>query len=681
MKVVASTLILSNLGGVDAATKQGELAAANPIRKVVNMLQGMQKKISEESAKKEEVYDKYMCYCKNADTTLAQSISDAQTKIPQVDSAIKEGAARKKQLENELKEAQVNRVDAKDTIAKANALREKEAKAFAAKKSELDTNIAALDKAIPAIEKGMSGAFLQTKSASILREISLNADMIPADRDILASFLSEGSSYAPKSGEITGILKTLHDEMSKDLADATSEENSAIASFDGLVASKTKEIQALTKAIESKTMRIGELGVKLAQMANDLEDTQEALAEDQKFYRDLDGNCKAKEAEWAAYKEMEAKEMVALADTIKILNDDDALELFKKTLPSASSSFVQMGVGQSSMRKQALSALSVVHKAKDPRLDLIEMAMKGKKIGFGKIIKMIDNLVVELKAEQGLDNDKRKYCEAEFDKAEDKHKGLNNDISDLEKAIEDGEEQIASLAAQIKALTKGIKELDKNVAEATATRKEEHDDHVEALAANNAAKDLLGLAKNRLNKFYNPKMYVAPPKREVGFSQMSDKAAPPPPPEANLAYKKSGEDSNGVIAMVDLLVADLDKDIQTSEVDEKNAQKEYETFMSDASEKRAQDSKAITDATSAKAETEADLQNNKESKKSKTIEAMETAKYISGLHGECDWLLQNFDARKAAREGEIDALGKAKAVLSGADYSLVQTAAHLRGSQ
>merc|ERR1711904_28522 len=103
------------------------------------------------------------------------------------------------------------------------------------------------------------------------------------------------------------------------------------------------------------------------------------------------------------------------------------------------------------------------------------------------------------------------------------------------------------------------------------------------------------------------------------------------------------------------------------------AQKEYEAFMSDASEKRAQDSKAITDKEGAKAETETEVESNKESKQSKTIEAMETAKYISGLHEECDWLLKNYEARKAARTGEIDALGKAKAVLNGADFSLVQT--------
>merc|ERR1740127_452721 len=319
---------------------QGSVHAmeANPIRKVVTMLQNMQKKISEEGEKKEAMFDKYMCYCKNADTTLAGSISEAETKIPQVEASIKEGAAMKKQLEGELKDAQVSRVEAKDTIAKATAIRQKEEKAYAALKSDADANIGALDKAIPAIEKGMSGAFLQTKSAAVLRQLSVSANMIPADRDLLASFLSEGEGYAPKSGEIVGILKTMHDEMTKDFADVTSEEEAAISSFESLVAAKKKEIEALTKAIESKTARVGELGVKIAQEENDLEDTQEGLAEDQKFLANLAGNCDKKKKEWAAYKSMQAQEQVAIADTIKILNDDDALELFKKTLPASASS-------------------------------------------------------------------------------------------------------------------------------------------------------------------------------------------------------------------------------------------------------------------------------------------------------------------------------------------------------
>merc|ERR1719199_1486440 len=116
---------------------------------------------------------------------------------------------------------------------------------------------------------------------------------------------------------------------------------------------------------------------------------------------------------------------------------------------------------------------------------------------------MIDTLVVDLKAEQGLDEDKKKYCLSEFDKAEDKKKELDLDISDLGKAIEDEKESIATLKSEVAALQDGIKALDKSVTDATATRKKEHDDYVETLAANSAAKDLLGYAKNRLNKFYN----------------------------------------------------------------------------------------------------------------------------------------------------------------------------------
>ena len=100
------------------------------------------------------MFDQYMCYCQNADGTLGKSISDAETKIPQVESSIKEGAAMKKQLEADLKKAQVNRVEAKDAIAKSTAIRDKESAAFDKLKTDAEANIGALSKAIPAIEKG-----------------------------------------------------------------------------------------------------------------------------------------------------------------------------------------------------------------------------------------------------------------------------------------------------------------------------------------------------------------------------------------------------------------------------------------------------------------------------------------------------------------------------------------------
>merc|ERR1719278_1677890 len=94
--------------------------------------------------------------------------------------------------------------------------------------------------------------------------------------------------------------------------------------------------------------------------------------------------------------------------------------------------------------------------------------------------------------------------------------------------------------------------------------------------------------------------------------------------------------------------------------------------MKDSAAKRTTDSKALTEKSSAKADTEAALQSHNEHKADEVKEHMATEKYISSLHGECDWLLQYFDARKEARAGEVESLTRAKAVLSGADYSLLQ---------
>merc|ERR1719155_79852 len=98
-------------------------------------------------------------------------------------------------------------------------------------------------------------------------------------------------------------------------------------------------------------------------------------------------------------------------------------------------------------------------------------------------------------------------------------------------------------------------------------------------------------------------------------------------------------------------------------------------MMSDAAAKRAEDSKSITEKTSMKAQLETELEESKEGKASATKELMATLEYMSSLHGECDWLLKNYDVRKEARASEVDALGKAKAVLSGADFSFLQKAA------
>jgi len=682
-----------------AALRASDAATANPVRKVVTMLQGLQAKISAEGEKEKELYDKYMCYCKTSGGDLAKGIADAQTKIPQLQSDIAENEAKLAQLKLDVEGHKADRAAAKEAMAAATALREQEKAKFDKENADLKANLAAIAKAVAALEKGSYG-FLQTSTASTLKKLVGKLDMQDADRQDMMAFLSGSTEYAPASGEIIGILKQMGDEMAADSKAVIDAEAAAVKAHEGLMAAKKKEIEALTKMIQNKLERIANLAVEIQEMKNDLGDSAEGLIEDQKFIADLEKNCGEKAKLYDENVKYRTQELAAVADTIKILNDDDALELFKKTLPG-SASFLQITNTATLMKSQALSMINTLRKhRKSVRLDFIALSLQGKKIGFGKVIEMIDGLVAELKADQIADSDKKEYCAVSFDTADDKKKVLEKSVSDLETAIADSKAGIATTTEEIAALEDTIKALDKAVVEATEQRKEENEEYVAEMASSSAAKELLNFAKNRLNKFYNPKLYKPPAKKELtdedrgvlaaggsldptaapggiagtGIGLVETATAPPPPPQAFKAYAKKGEESNGVIAMVDLLVKDLDKTMTEAEVTEKDAQEDYETFMQDSASKRAQDSQSLTDKEGALANLKGGLEEQTGSLGSSNSELDATNQYIHAMHLECDWLIKYYDMRKEARDNEIDSLGKAKAVLNGADYSLLQTA-------
>merc|ERR1719171_3229510 len=144
--------------------------------------------------------------------------------------------------------------------------------------------------------------------------------------------------------------------MTADLAEITETEKKAIEDFNGMVASQQKAIETLTAGIEDKIVRIGESGVEIANLKEDIEDTKKALADDTKYLADLQKNCAAQKEGYAVVVKMRQEELLAIADTIKMLNSDEALELFKKTLPAASM-FLQMQVSSQEMCKVALKSL------------------------------------------------------------------------------------------------------------------------------------------------------------------------------------------------------------------------------------------------------------------------------------------------------------------------------------
>ena len=695
--IVATTMVRSSLAliALAACSTQcdGLQTQANPIRKVVTMLRNLKAKVEGEGEKEREIHEKYMCYCKNGAAGLEKSIADAGPKLPQLKSDISAAVAKKSQLDSEIAGHKADQAACKTAMAEATGLRAKAKGVFDAALAEEVAELGPIDDTLAALKKGASASFIQSSTElvqNLKKVVQKRENMNDGDRSELVAFLSESSDseYAPDGGEIVGILSTMKDEVEKDIAQLKADEEADIKSYDGAMAAKKSELEPIQSMVESKLLRASKIPVSIVEMKNDLGDTGEQIVEDTKFLADLSTNCASKEKFFTENVQMRSQEIEALADTIKVLNDDDALELFKKTLPGASS-FLQIAETTGEMRARAVSAISGVKR--NVGVDFIVLSLKGKKAGSDKVIKLIDDLTAALQKESQDDADKKEYCAVQFDEADDKKKVFEKDVADHQATIDDLTLVPAQLESEIDALGDGIRELDKTVAEATEQRQEEAAAYAPFMANDATAKELILFAKNRLNKFYNPKQYKAPtesltdedratlaaggtlaPVEATGIAGTGiglAQVAPPPPPAAIEAYGKKSEESGGVIALMDLLVKDLDKEMLEAKATETNAQEDYNNLLSDAAGKRTKDAQALSDKEGVLADTKASLLEAKDAKASSQRELMAVEQFISNMHADCDWLIQYFDMRLEARNSEIDAMQKAKAILHGANYS------------
>merc|ERR1719313_623205 len=410
--------------------------------------------------------------------------------------------------------------------------------------------------------------------------------------------LLQGKETAQSSGEITGMLKAMLEEMEGDLATAKKDDATAVIGFEELSSAKSAEISSATSAIESKTKRAGEVAVEVVQTKDDLEDTEAEVKETQAFIGDLATQCAEKKGDWAERQKMRAEEISAISEAIKVLNDDDALDLFKKTIPS----MVQTGMqflqksSKSSVALRAkglLMSLMQTGRAHTTQLSLMAASLKAKAVDFSKITEQIDGMIEVLGKEQADDDTQKAFCDEEFTKSAAEKKETEDKLASLAASIEEMSATVATLKSEIETLTAEIKALDKAVAEATEQRKDEHAMFLKATAEGSAAVQLIEAAKNKLNKFYNPTMYKAPERRELTeeeriavangavdprdaeeataapgiagtgiavFAQVRA-ASPPPPPETFGAYTKKTGKSNGVIKLMDMMIGDVKTDL------------------------------------------------------------------------------------------------------------------------
>merc|ERR1719316_2059981 len=169
------------------------------------------------------------------------------------------------------------------------------------------------------------------------RAIQNSQTVTSDDRADTLAFL-QGQTDGPGSGEILGMLKAMKDEVSRDIATLTKNEEAAVKGFSDMSTSKEKEIEFADESIESKKERVGTLAVEIVQLKDEIEDSAAEAAESEKMGAALAKQCAEKKKDYDAASKSRADELAALGEAIGILTDDDALDVFKKAAPSA---FVQ----------------------------------------------------------------------------------------------------------------------------------------------------------------------------------------------------------------------------------------------------------------------------------------------------------------------------------------------------
>merc|ERR1719387_2612480 len=297
--------------------------------------------------------------------------------------------------------------------------------------------------------------------------------------------------------------------------------------------------------------------------------------------------------------------------------------------------------------------------------------------GFEGVMKAIDDMVEVEGKEQKADDTEKPWCNGEFEKEEKEEHAEKREIGALAADIDEKTDEVDALKEAIESMSTEIEELDKAVSDATDQRKDDHEDYVEELRMSQVAVELVGKARNRLLKFYNPVLYKAPPKRERTMEEKymdggffaeirARRVAPPQAPETFGGEYQKSDKSSGIIGLMDNIIHELNKDIKEAEDDEKTAQKDYATLMASSQTRREELTKSIKAREASKADLSVKKEDETEKKTGDEKDVLLLEKHESDLHMTCDFILQNYDARYDARKVEVDQLKNAKSALAGA---------------
>jgi uncharacterized small protein (DUF1192 family) len=665
-------------------------AEARPVMKVVLLLKDVKQELIVERDTDKYVHDKQQCWCHKNEQMKMKATAEGKANIAKLDASSTEATAQIAELLAKREDTQKELDGDIKALKDATSLRDKDSKAFA--KDEIDTIVAtkSCKDAITVLQKhhkDVNTGFVEVRKAAenlqkarVLEIGHLENLKLAALKDFIqnaptdTAFLSVPGykSYGSRSGEIFGILNQMLDDFESHLSEIQDNEKQAIKDFAELKKAKQEEITGGEKMVLDLDLRLGVIEEKCAQAMKDLKDTKSQVADDGAFVADLKKKCADEREEYATRVRDRMAEMTAVDETIELLNDDDAFNLFHKTFPS----FLQTSSTEAETKRVARQTVSlklerVAAQTGSPWLALI--ASQVNIDSFTAVKKAINKMVAELAMQQKDEQDHKAWCIKEMNDNTKDTVATESKKYYLQSKHEQQAKNIDVLNKDIAATKDLIAETQVQMKKASETREAANADYQEAINDQRLTQVVLTKALNRMKEVYafietliddEAVMFAKRShKRKSLLSLSSDKKLTPGSTPAFKKYQKNAGGSK-VVSMIESIIADAKKSEADAIIAEQNAQTTYESFMTLSNKAITKASAEIATRTGNRARAEEDLQMTKKDMTTSSKKLADLADELGDLKTNCDFILKNFQTRQDARAAETDALIEAMSILS-----------------
>mmetsp|Transcript_948 Transcript_948/g.2068 ORF Transcript_948/g.2068 Transcript_948/m.2068 type:complete len:663 (+) Transcript_948:88-2076(+) len=645
-----------------------------PVAKVKKLLSDMREQLDSEQKEDDASKEKMDCWCNSNGDAKEQAIAIAGKQMDSLTATIGDRTAFSAKMKADIAALDEDVESNKAALERATAIRDEEAAKFHAEERDLLQSIDALKNAVVVLGKHNSGASMMSVQAVLRTALAGHSDIM---RDIdsrngraITSLLqiqqpAHFDSYAPQSGQIFGILNEMKEQFEKNLAAARTSELAAKENYAQLKSSKEEEISAAQDSISEKESDLADSNEDLANAKSDLEDTTEAQSADTAFLGELRAKCSASEEEYQERKKTRADESGAVAEALSILDSPETFKLFgetttQKSLETQRQGFLQLGSARSHERRirdQGIRLLSrIAERTKSP--SLIALSASARLDTFEKVIAAIDKMIVELKQQNADEIAKRDWCTDELNFNEKALSRGAQSKSYLETKLEQLGATIKTLSREVDAATAEIAASKVQLQRAGEDRNGENNEFQATVADQRATQAVLTKVVQRLRQYYEKTELMQQPDTTPG----AQSEAPPP------AYKTFKQNSGGnkVVAMIEDIVAESQRLENEAVQAEKDAQAAYEDFVQRTNNEVAALQSLIAEKSDQRAAAKEDEQQAEADHKSNEAELDRLTQYKADVHGQCDFVLENFEIRQESRTNEINSLQEAKAIFSGA---------------